>query len=195
MNYYGDETYFTQGAFHHVVGLMYLKDKPLKKKSLFPHKYYLIHSMMENLGYFIHSYYSKKHKFDIIYAIKYFSRFISAVYWLSIITEKTFKSKIKQLLDLTEDMKSYIRNRNNQEIFNHYFANLIETDDNDLIANLVHLFKEKKIKTIKELIDNKEPLIYLLELLKMSIDNNLRSTTLRITRDGDIFTVNIDPIL
>ena len=29
----------------------------------------------------------------------------------------------------------------------------------------------------------------------MSINNNLRSTTLRITRDGDIFTVNIDPIL
>jgi hypothetical protein len=109
--------------------------------------------------------------------------------------KKIFKLKIKQLLNLTEDMKSYIRNRNNQEIFNHYFANLIETDDNDLIANLVHLFKEKKIKTIKELIDNKEPLIYLLELLKMSIDNNLRSTTLRITRDGDIFTVNIDPIL
>ena len=109
--------------------------------------------------------------------------------------KKIFKSKIKQLLNLTEDIKSHIRNRNNQEIFNHYFANLIETDDNDLIANLVHLFKEKKLKTIKELIDNKEPLIYLLELLKMSIDNNLRSTTLRITRDGDIFTVNIDPIL
>ena len=41
MNYYGDETYFTQGAFVHVVGLMYLKNQLLLHVLLLnqPHEY------------------------------------------------------------------------------------------------------------------------------------------------------------
>jgi hypothetical protein len=55
MNFYGDETYFTLGAFKHVVGTMfYYGDKEVIDKVSFLNESEIVHSMIENLAYFIH---------------------------------------------------------------------------------------------------------------------------------------------
>ncbi len=55
MNFYGDDTYFTQGSFLHVVGTLFyystLKNDEKIKLLTIQH---LIHSMIENLAYLIH---------------------------------------------------------------------------------------------------------------------------------------------
>jgi hypothetical protein len=57
MNYYGDATYFTQGTFAHVVGTMfYYGGKTNCEKTALLSKRQLLHSLIENLAYFIHAY-------------------------------------------------------------------------------------------------------------------------------------------
>lgn len=113
MNYYGDETYFTQGAFIHVVGTMfyYRKEENHKKVLLFK-SYYLIHSMIENLAYFIHAFEKKK---SIIYAVKYYHRFFDAFNLFIIMKELNINNLNKLLVEL-DFMKSKLRNRTNNEI-------------------------------------------------------------------------------
>jgi hypothetical protein len=124
MNYYGDETYFTQGAFLHVVGLMYLnedldKNNDSDKVKIMENykilkEYHLIHSMIENMAYFIESITKK----DIIYSIKYFSRFLEACYIFNTLYKQDdkYKTIIEKLTILTKNIKSYIRNRTDEEI-------------------------------------------------------------------------------
>ncbi len=152
MNYYGDETYFTQGAFQHVVGLMYYKTQSINiKKKLFKKTYYLIHSMIENMAYFIHAYY--KHNNDIIYAIKYYNRFINAYVWLELVSNNNNLIKLNDLDELTELIKLHIRNRDNdyimskQKLFNfNTNINNITEFKNNLIEHLNNLIITKIIK-------------------------------------------------
>ena len=99
MNYFGDETYFTQGAFVHVVGLMYFKtESEQNKKGLFSKKYYLIYLIVENLGYFIHAFYNHDNSI------------INALFWLEKLEGKNTLG-LEQLNNLTDWVKSKIRNR------------------------------------------------------------------------------------
>ena len=103
MNYYGDETYFTQGAFIHVVGTMfYYRKEDINKKVLLFKSYYLIHSMIENLAYFIHAFEKKK---DIIYAVKYYHRFFDAFNLFIIMKNLNIKNLNEILVEL-DFMKS-----------------------------------------------------------------------------------------
>lgn len=201
MNYYGDETYFTQGAFMHVVGLMYLKHESKKDKlSLFKKPYYLIHSMMENLGYFIHSYYGH----DIIYAIKYYNRFINAYYWFNKIYNEEIKNKdlsrIKQLGILTENIKSYIRNRDDTYVskYKTVFGDFINIEGEESIV----LFKNEIIETMKKLIkkisNNSEQIVeghhyYLLSLLYFlmkTLEIGYDYTSIRLTYENNIYKLS-----
>lgn len=121
MNYYGDETYFTQGAFMHVVGTMfYYKNESASNKIKILKPYYLIHSMIENLAYFIHAYEKNK---DIIYAIKYYHRFFDAFY-LFMFQKNTQNSdlenklvtNLENILKNLDFIKSKLRNRTDDEI-------------------------------------------------------------------------------
>jgi hypothetical protein len=135
MNYYGDETYFTQGAFLHVVGLMYLSEADNKNSIL--KKSHLIHSMIENLAYFIHSI-----KKGIIYAIKYFHRFINAlILYIRKLQNKKLKGInndiIQNINDFSLAIKENIRNRNIQHIRDHFacvesYMTTVNKDLNDL---------------------------------------------------------------
>lgn len=202
MNYFGDETYFTQGAFVHVVGLMYFKtENETNKKSLFSKNYYLIHSMAENFAYFIHAFYS--HHNDIIYAIKYFYRFINALFWLEKLEGKNTKG-LADLNDFTDWIKSKIRNRSEEEVFEYLRKNSSEMakygmpginkcDGADL-ASITQKIKEKLKTDISKFVENytgegitekgscKFYLIAQLEILRKVIDNNPSLTSLKIER-------------
>ncbi len=188
MNYYGDETYFTQGAFVHVVGLMYLKNQPQNiKNQLFKKKYYLIHSMMENLGYFIHAYY--EHNNDIIYAIKYYNRFINAYNWLI-----NFSSpRIDELDILTSNIKSHIRNREDEYILNNkHIFNMVEVSN----SNDVNFIKNHILQRINELIvqltKTNDYLLSLLFLLEKAISENQSVTNIKITKENNLYVINLN---
>ena len=197
MNYFGDETYFTQGAFIHVVGLMYLKtETDENKQELFSKKYYLLHSMVENFAYFIHTFYG--HNNNIIYAIKYFDRFINALYWL----EKN--NKILELNNFTEWIKLKIRNRSEEEVLGylenhkstlleHGLSEVSKCEGSDL-AEVTVMIKNKlkeniakfvKLYTTVEIAQKqscKFYLIALLEILKTTIEKYKDFTHLVITK-------------
>jgi len=202
MNYFGDETYFTQGAFVHVVGLMYFKtETPENKKGLFSKKYYLIHSMAENLGYFIHAFYD--HDNSIIYAIKYFYRFINALFWLEKLEGKNTRG-LEQLNNLTDWIKSKIRNRSEEEVLEYLSKNKSEMSRNGLQApnrcdgadlasiivsiktklqaDILAFVKEYTGVTISERGSCKFYLIASLEILKQVIANNSSLTNIKIDK-------------
>lgn len=201
MNYFGDETYFTQGAFVHVVGLMYFKTKTEdEKKSLFAKKYYLIHSMMENLAYFIHAFYS--HDNSIIYAIKYFYRFVNALVWLQKITGSVSK-ELEKIDAFTDWIKSKIRNRSEEEVLSYILANKsvvsnfikleVPCEGEDL-ASLTGKIKTKLKEDIAKFVKSytgisiaeksscKFYLIAGLEILMKTIQLNRETTNLEITK-------------
>ncbi len=204
MNYFGDETYFTQGAFVHVVGLMYFKtESDENKKGLFSKKYYLIHSMAENLAYFIHAFYD--HHNDIIYAIKYFYRFINALFWLEKLEGKNTPGLI-ELNNLTDWIKSKIRNRSEDEVLTYIFNNKSEMTSHGLqvpqartstnLGAINELIKTKLFNDVKTFVSkytntaiaetavSKFYLIASLEILKQVISNNASLTSLKIDKSS-----------
>ena len=97
----------------HVVGTMfYYKNEPASNKIKILKPYYLIHSMIENLAYFIHAYEKKK---DIIYAIKYYHRFFDAFY-LFMFQKNTQNSNLVTNLENILKNLDFIRNRTDDEI-------------------------------------------------------------------------------
>lgn len=121
MNYYGDETYFTQGSFVHVVGLTFYYDHLSNQQKVRLIKIQqLIHSMVENLSYFIHA------KDDIIIAVKYLQRFYHAFNLILIknginntITDESFVRFDMQMMFI----KNNLRNAQPQKI-QHLINNL-----------------------------------------------------------------------
>ena len=175
MNYYGDETYFTQGAFTHVVGTMfYFKNNEFKDHMKI---YYYIHSMVENLSYFIYAYYihfenKKIEEIEkIFYAIKYYHRFIDALY-------KLHDSNI--ILDLIETL-SFIKN------------NLRNNTDEQIRARLSD--NNKTVDDIKNeyfnSLNNNFYLLSLIELLKSVIKLYPNNTYIRINDENGASLINM----
>jgi hypothetical protein len=139
MNYYGDETYFTIGAFMHVVGTMfYYRGESDENKIVFLTTTHLIHSMIENLAYFIHSI-EKSH--DIIISVKYLERFMDA-YKLSKLKNKSSFNQ-EELFILMRELKSKFRNATDDSI-NKY---LLEEESKKLESERILVFN---IETIKQ---------------------------------------------
>jgi len=140
MNYYGDETYFTTGSFIHVVGTMfYYHSRPdIDKINILTYQQ-LIHSMIENLAYFMHTMDKKK---DVIIGSKYMERFMNAYKLFLIKKSENIPSNISLLLTLLHIIKKYYRNRTDNEIMNY------ENNNN------VHKLKTDKIKELDELLFN-----------------------------------------
>ena len=189
MNYYGDETYFTQGAFIHVVGLMYLKNNNNKNK-LFKKKYYLIHSMIENMAYFIHTFYKNK---DIIYAIKYFNRFINACHKYNEVFRLN-KYNLEELNNFTNFIKEKIRNRSNHEILSiPEYKNII--DINSIMINI----KENLNNILNNTINNNNYivninhyyLIKLLILLNYYINDAQENTNIKLKYENNKFILSL----
>jgi hypothetical protein len=140
MNYYGDETYFTLGAFKHVVGTMFyysvktdeekksfLRNQgPIKDKSQYIMENNLIHSMIENLAYFIHILHKNN---NIITAIKYLERFMDAFKLFKIIE---FTDNDTKLFELMKNLKNNFRNRSNDEILTY-----LKSDNSVTIKNII----------------------------------------------------------
>ena len=199
MNYYGEDTYFTQGAFTHVVGTMfYYKNKSIDETNLYLKKYYIIHSLIENAAYFIDSYNTKLNTTNInevlIYASKYLQRFINGLLLL-------FKNDIlEKLLDQCNNIKTNIRNKSDTEL-KLYIESLEEYTNKDIKINN---FKKLKVDDInKSLVD----IIYefklykpiddinfyinaVLILLKYTLDQYKDNTTLTITYENNKFSIN-----
>jgi hypothetical protein len=193
MNYYGDETYFTQGAFIHVVGTMfyYRKEQNYKKVLLFK-SYYLIHSMIENLAYFIHAFEKKK---SIIYAVKYYHRFFDAFNLFIIMKELNINDLNKLLVEL-DFMKSKLRNRTNDEILQvmndeRYY----DTPEKYILYKIDIL--NNHINSIMEqtgnIIYNQENYYIesLFNILIYCINNDKTSTNISITNDRGYYEVNL----
>ena len=173
MNFYGDETYFTLGSFMHVVGTMfYYRSEPDNKKINFLTEGQLIHSMIENLAYFIHNY---DHYNDIIIGIKYVERFMNAY---KLLKEKQNNPIIgkDEIFTLMNEMKSKLRNASKDALMTHFatkdpkiiedklkekrerFKNLISeitNKENILSANDFYLFVSILVKLLISVITNK----------------------------------------
>ena len=198
MHYCADESYITLGTLYHIVGPTYF-NKDEDSTVLLKKQYYLVHSMMENLGYFINAYYS--HNKDIIYAIKYFGRCVDAYILLYKIFYNTdynnviVEEKIDQVNNIAKYIKSQIRGKSNKEIagikmkINNLtmedFENLDEAKNLDVAKNLLtsiynkNLAIEQKKKVIEKLneIIKKEYLLFLIELLSDGITRINRQYT------------------
>lgn len=164
MNLYGDETYFTTGSFMHVVGTMFyfrLYDDNDKIKILTHQQ--IIHSMIENLSYFIHTMNAKNN--DVIIGTKYLERFFNG-YKLYLIKKNILISEnIIKILNLLNLIKNHYRNRADNEIINYEKKYLIDTNDNIDINIDVKMLKLKKINELDNLILSLE-------------QNNLKNTNL-----------------
>lgn len=115
MNFYGDETYFTVGSFLHVVGTMfYFRSKSDNEKIQILTEQQLIHSMIENLAYFIHTMDAKNN--NVIIGAKYLERFFSAYKLFLIKKNISVIDQIDQILNLLNIIKNFYRNRTDQEI-------------------------------------------------------------------------------
>ena len=187
MNYYGDETYFTQGAFLHVVGLMYLKNNSDKYNIL--KQYHLIHSMIENMAYFIQSI-----KKGIIYSIKYFSRFLEACHIYNSLydTKNKYYQTIKELTELSQNIKSHIRNRTDEEIMDNakkYFGIKSIISSEEIKNNIIQQLNEL-LKKINNNFNNTNYIIILLDLLMMYVNEN--NTYIKISKENEnyIFSTN-----
>lgn len=214
MNYYGDETYFTQGSFIHVVGTMfYYSHKNTKQKMSLLKTCQLIHSMVENLAYFIHVF----HKYgDIIISVKYMERFLDAFLLLKQIdeTNETF-DELTKLRDYTTFVKKNVRNLSNNEIFTKV-KNLIEHQayfelfgDNFIsdpeFNTLMNYFKEQVKSEITDrfmkliisegiiIEPSNDHFIYgMLSIIKNVTDNHNSNTHIRINKSKDIYEINIE---
>ncbi len=193
MNYYGDETYFTQGAFIHVVGTMfyYRKEENYKKVLLFK-SYYLIHSMIENLAYFIHAYEKNE---SIIYAIKYYHRFFDA-FNLFIIMKDLKIVNLNELLVKLDFMKSKLRNRTNDEILQVMNSEkYYDTQEKyilykiDILNNHINNIMEQTGNTIY--IQKNYYIESLLNILIYCINKDKDSTNISITNNEGYYEVNL----
>lgn len=142
MNFYGDETYFTIGSFLHVVGTMfYFRNKSTQEKMSLITSQQLIHSMIENLSYFIHAM-DRTHN-DVLIALKYMDRFFDAYNLFikknNLILSDNKKQTLNLIIDLLKTLKSKYRNRSDQEIIDY------ENSNNNLftIADVSRLKKER----------------------------------------------------
>jgi hypothetical protein len=199
MNYYGDETYFSVGAFLHVVGTMfYLKDSNYKSIICQPQQ--LIHSMIENLAYFIHSY-SKSN--DIIIAIKYMARFMDAYVQLTIYNNNNnqiYCSLIDvptNLIKLMTDIKNRVRNATNESINEYYVENNYpKTNDKEIqIDNIRNRLNTMLLSILNTNVLNTDvyDITYytklLLKLLSQTLDTEY--TFINITIKDDKYVFNI----
>ena len=117
MNFYGDETYFTTGSFMHVVGTMfyYSQYDDMDKIKILTYQQ-LVHSMIENLAYFIHTM-NQKNK-NVIIGSKYLERFFNG-YKLFLIKKNISPSiNLMELINLLNFIKKHYRNRTDEEIIN-----------------------------------------------------------------------------
>jgi len=193
MNYYGDETYFTQGAFIHVVGTMfyYRKEENYKKVLLFK-SYYLIHSMIENLAYFIHAFEKKK---NIIYAVKYYHRFFDAFNLFIIMKDLKINNLNKILVEL-DFMKSKLRNRTNDEILQVMNSEkYYDTSEKYILSKIDSLnnYINNIMRQTNNIIYNQENYYIesLLNILIYCINNDKTSTNISITNDRGYYNVII----
>ena len=171
MNFYGEDTYFTQGAFLHVVGTLfyYFNKKNYDKIKLVTHQH-LIHSMIENLAYLIHEIkigsMNNLHDDDIVFkTIKYFQRFINAYLLLELKHSKKviLHDLDKRIYENFEFIKNNLRNRSDEEILR--------------LREQIVEFKSKSVKQIKQ---------YYLDLINSNINallieyktDNISTTTM-----------------
>lgn len=160
MNFYGDETYFTIGSFIHVVGTMFYYnnyDDSDKIKILTYQQ--LLHSMIENLAYFLHTMDKKQN--DVLIGTKYLERFFNG-YKLFLLKKNNVSLKVDELLNLLKKLKKYFRNRTDTEIINY----IKETEPNSTIFIDVNLVKLNKIQLLENkllgLLDSSDAKVLLL---------------------------------
>jgi hypothetical protein len=146
--------------------------------------------MIENLSYFIHTICHK----DIIYSIKYFSRFLQAcqIFNYRFGKQNSNDALITYLTQLTMKIKSLIRNRMESEIIENakHFPFLVN-QNNLTSANIVEKLKNEVLDKTHELSSNifkneKETDVYvktLLELLLTYINND--NSFITIKKEGN----------
>jgi hypothetical protein len=193
MNYYGDETYFSVGAFLHVVGTMfYLKDSNYKSIICQPQQ--LIHSMIENLAYFIHSY-SKSN--DIIIEIKYMARFMDAYVQLTIYNNNNqiYCSLIyvpTKLIELMTDIKNRVRNATDESINKYYVENNYpKTNDKEIQIDNIKITLNKMLLSIlnTDVYDITYYTKLLLKLLSQTLDTEYTFINITIKDDKYVFSI------
>ena len=197
MNYYGDETYFSVGAFLHVVGTMfYLGGQQEDIKRIICQPPQLIHSMIENLAYFIHSYVKTD---DIIIAIKYMARFMDA--YLQYTKYKSMNNASMQstpieeeLITLMNDIKNHVRNASDTSINTYYskgnYPPVKERDEqlinirdrlNGMLSKiLLNLSKQYNINYYTKL---------LLNLLLQTLDTDYTFINITINNEKYVFSI------
>jgi hypothetical protein len=159
MDYYGNETYFTYGAFKHVVGTMFFyrdffkdiyNDKPSINLNYinFISREELLNSMIENFSYYYHNK-------NIITGVKYLERFFHGYILILLFSNNNLSKDNNNLLILLNYYKKNVRNVSknikisflnnkkdflkniNNEIYNKLYVN---PSDNNFIELLIICF-------------------------------------------------------
>ena len=107
--FYGNETYFTQGAFFHVVGTMQAKINPPTTVNE------LVDSLIENLGDFV----KEAHHADTVYELvikgsKYLTRIVDAIVRITVAKSKTNIINIdemRSMAKLADSVKQQMRTK------------------------------------------------------------------------------------
>jgi hypothetical protein len=201
MNYYGDETYFSQGAFLHVVGTMFYYSKnDVNDKLKIIKPYMLIHSMIENMAYFIHSF---EHKKDIFYSVKYYHRFLDAFYLLCKLKGlENLISLLQPYLDLLSVIKIKYRNASDKNIEEYEKTNSIvgktaselkKGKVDDMIEKIKHVYQQMGLKKDINPTNENIWLIFLLDILIFSINKDINKdiTNITIKENNGVYSFNI----
>ena len=193
MNFYGDETYFTIGSFMHVVGTMfYYRSESDEKKILFLTEGQLIHSMIENLAYFIHNF---DHIPNIIISIKYLERFMNAYKLLKKKQGVPLDIKHNDLFQLMNDIKNKLRNASQESILTYFKEKKFKTTNikENTIITIVNLKKGlKELLTVEQILNGDfqfylSIMIHLLMSVITDINSNIKIT---FKDNNFIFTLN-----
>ena len=202
-NSHADETYFTQGAFVHVVGTMFFFKKVTPEqynninkisKDTFMKGYYFIHSMIENLAYTIHTLdkCNGEHKCgtniennDILKASKYIARFYDAIPYICNLTKTKFimadnqyecnliTTADKNLISVLSTVKTYLRNQLSE--------NTQWTTDFEAIQGIT-----KKINGG----NNTNILEAMCKILSIVINNSSEITSIKMTHENNNYKIS-----
>ena len=175
MNYHGENNYNTIGAYTHVIGSMFyyknydieFKINKLLNKLL--NKSHLIHSMIENYGFFY-----KNYNKGLIYDIKYFERFMDA---FILYQYKNYNDYDMNYLLFLNYINNNIKNKNNEIkllFLKNMNINIMDNNIDEHIIKIIHSIT-KKYLNYKNIKYNKDFNIICLNIFNTILCHNKHS--------------------
>lgn len=181
---FGNETYFTQGAFFHVVGILQLKIPSMTKIIT---KNELVHSIIENYSYLYMEYQQAKDKYYFIaLSAKYLVRILDAIERIK--GEPNKYNDLKKKLMIVKGARRKAKHTNADQSLIKLVMRALEIDDktpnNDMFEIMIGLtnFINKYLDEFPFVVSHGESI----DLLDYELDDDDDSESVEILSSGDI---------